>query len=106
VVVDGLTAANDLGLTDAVPARIGVLTDGRLRPITLGNLTLDFQAAVSHARFRNALHCICLTRSSPKAGDSPMGAASISIPRFAKKEEKRHAKGIGGPSFARMKLLS
>ena len=46
VVVDGLTAANDLGLTDAVPARIGVLTDGRLRPITLGNLTLDFQSTV------------------------------------------------------------
>ena len=45
VVVDGLTAANDLGLTDAVPAHIGVLTDGRLRPIILGNLTLDFQAA-------------------------------------------------------------
>jgi hypothetical protein len=45
VVVDGLTAANDLGLTDAVPARIGVLTDGRMRPITLGNLTLDFQAS-------------------------------------------------------------
>ena len=45
VVVDGLTAANDLGLTDAVPARIAVLTDGRLRPITLGNFTLDFQAA-------------------------------------------------------------
>jgi hypothetical protein len=45
VVVDGLTAANDLGLTDAVPARITVLTDGRLRPIALGNLTLDFQYA-------------------------------------------------------------
>src|SRR5271163_3073296 len=45
VVVEGLTAATDLGLTDAVPARIGVLTDGRLRPIALGNLTLDFQAA-------------------------------------------------------------
>src|SRR5580704_4043415 len=45
VVVDGITAANDLGLTDAVPARIGVLTDGRLRPISLGNLTLDFQTA-------------------------------------------------------------
>jgi hypothetical protein len=44
MVVDGLTAANDLGLTDAVPARIGLLTDGRLRPITLGNLTLEFQA--------------------------------------------------------------
>jgi len=44
-VVDGITAANDLGLTAAVPARITVLTDGRLRPITLGNLTIDFQYA-------------------------------------------------------------
>ncbi len=34
VVVDGINAANDFGLTNAVPARIGVLTDGRLRPIT------------------------------------------------------------------------
>jgi hypothetical protein len=65
VVVDGLTAANDLGLTDAVPARIAVLTDGRLRPITLGNLTLDFQAAAPSRlywagrpamRFVQALH--------------------------------------------------
>ena len=65
VVVDGLTAANDLGLTDAVPARIGVLTDARLRPITLGNLTLDFQAAAPSRlywadrpamRFVQALH--------------------------------------------------
>jgi hypothetical protein len=65
VVVDGLTAANDLGLTDAVPAHIGVLTDGRLRPITLGNLTLDFQAAAPSRlywagrpamRFVQALH--------------------------------------------------
>ena len=45
ILVDGITAANDLGLTDAVPARIEVLTDGRLRPIKLGNLTLDFQYA-------------------------------------------------------------
>jgi hypothetical protein len=65
VVVDGLTAANELGLTDAVPARIGVLTDGRMRPITLGNLTLDFQAAAPSRlywagrpamRFVQALH--------------------------------------------------
>ena len=65
VVVDGLTAANDLGLTDAVPARIGVLTDGRMRPITLGNLTLEFQAAAPSRlywagrpamRFVQALH--------------------------------------------------
>jgi hypothetical protein len=45
ILVDGITAANDLGLTDAVPARIEVLTDGRLRPIKLGNLTLSFHYA-------------------------------------------------------------
>jgi hypothetical protein len=43
MVVDGLTAANDLGLTDAVPARALILTDARLKPIKLGNLTIDFQ---------------------------------------------------------------
>lgn len=43
MVVDGLTAANDLGLTDAVPARALVLTDARLSPIKLGNLTISFQ---------------------------------------------------------------
>src|SRR5258708_8184351 len=45
MVVDGITAANDLGLTDAVPARPVVLTDPRLKPIRLGNLTLKFQHA-------------------------------------------------------------
>src|ERR1035437_4827229 len=64
-VVDGPPAANDLGLTDAAPARIGVLTDGRMRPITLGNLTLDFQSAAPSRlywagrpalRFVQALH--------------------------------------------------
>ncbi|RWD59621.1 MAG: hypothetical protein EOS60_34765, partial [Mesorhizobium sp.] len=33
VVIDGMTAANDLGLTTAVPARIEVLVDARLKPI-------------------------------------------------------------------------
>jgi Family of unknown function (DUF6088) len=45
ILVDGITAANDLGLTDAVPARIDVLTDGRMRPIKLGNLTLNLHHA-------------------------------------------------------------
>lgn len=45
VVIDGLTAANDLGLTTAVPARITVLTDARLRPITLGRQVIRFRAA-------------------------------------------------------------
>ena len=32
LLVDGMTAANDLGLTTAVPARIEVLVDARLKP--------------------------------------------------------------------------
>ena len=43
VVVDSLTAANDLGFTTAVPARVTVLTDARLRPIHLGNQTIQFK---------------------------------------------------------------
>jgi hypothetical protein len=43
IIVDGVTAANDLGLSDAVPARIVVHTDARLKPITLGNLQIDFK---------------------------------------------------------------
>lgn len=44
-VVDGMTAANDLGLTTAVPARIEVLVDARLKPIKLGNQEIHFKYA-------------------------------------------------------------
>jgi hypothetical protein len=43
VLVDGMTAANDLGLTNAVPAKIVVHTDARLRPIHLGKMTITFK---------------------------------------------------------------
>ncbi len=43
VLLDGMTAANDLGLTNAVPGQVIVHTDGRLRPIQLGKLTLQFK---------------------------------------------------------------
>ena len=43
MLVDGLTAANDLGLSDAVPAKIAVHTDARLRPIKLGAQTITFK---------------------------------------------------------------
>lgn len=44
-VVDGMTAANDLGLTTAVPARIEVLVDARLKPIRLGSQEIHFKYA-------------------------------------------------------------
>jgi hypothetical protein len=43
VLVDGMTAANDLGLTNAVPSRIVVHTDARLRSIHLGNMIITFK---------------------------------------------------------------
>ena len=43
ILVDGLTAANDLGLTHAVLGKVVVHTDGRLRPIKLGNLSIQFK---------------------------------------------------------------
>ena len=44
-VIDGMTAANDLGLTTAVPARIEVLVDARLKPIKLGSQEIHFKFA-------------------------------------------------------------
>lgn len=43
VLVDGMTAANDLGLTNAVPAKIVVHTDARLKSIALGQLEITFK---------------------------------------------------------------
>ena len=43
LLVDGMTAANDLGFTTAVPAKIVVHADARLRPIQLGQMIITFK---------------------------------------------------------------
>ena len=43
--IDGMAAANTLGLTNAVPAKIEVLVDARLKPVTLGNQKIVFKQA-------------------------------------------------------------
>ena len=43
MLVDGMTAANDLGFTHAVPARVTIHTDARRRAIQLDQLTIDFK---------------------------------------------------------------
>jgi hypothetical protein len=45
LLVDGMTAANDLGLTDAVPARVTIHTDARRREVKLDNLVIEFRLA-------------------------------------------------------------
>jgi len=51
MLVDGMTAANDLGLTDAVPAKIVVHTDTRRRAIKLGNVTITFRPTAASKLF-------------------------------------------------------
>lgn len=43
LLVDGMTAANDLGLTDAVPARVTIHTYARRRSVKLDNLVIEFK---------------------------------------------------------------
>lgn len=51
VLVDGMTAANDLGFTNAVPARVIVHTDARPKAIKLGNLTITFKQTAASKLF-------------------------------------------------------
>jgi hypothetical protein len=77
---DGITAANQLGLTDAVPAKVTVHTDARLRPIHLDKLVIDFKLAAPSRlywagrpamRIVQALHW--LHDLLPTEGDSILG---------------------------------
>lgn len=43
MLIDGLTSANDLGLTNAVPGQVNVLTDSRLKPIQIDSLVIKFK---------------------------------------------------------------
>lgn len=47
ILVDGMTAANDLGFTNAVPARIVVHSEARPKSIKLGNLAIEFKATAA-----------------------------------------------------------
>ena len=43
ILLDGMTCANDLGLTNAVPGQVIIYTDGRQRPIKINNLIIKFK---------------------------------------------------------------
>lgn len=52
LLLDGMTAANDLGPATVVPARIEVLVDARLKPIGIGNQVIHFRTAAPSRMFR------------------------------------------------------
>ncbi|MCE0521647.1 MAG: DUF6088 family protein [Methylacidiphilales bacterium] len=43
MLVDGMTAANDLGLTNAIPGQVVIHTDARLKPLKLDKLNIQFK---------------------------------------------------------------
>jgi hypothetical protein len=45
ILIDGIVAANDLGLTNAVPGKVVIHSDARLRSIRLNNLVIRFKLA-------------------------------------------------------------
>jgi hypothetical protein len=51
MIVDGITAANDVGLSDAFPAHIFVHTDSRLKSLALGNLIIRFKTTAPSKLF-------------------------------------------------------
>lgn len=78
VIVDGMTAANDLRLTDAIPAKVIVRTERLLKPIELGNMKIEFRPTTTTKlfwagrpamRLVQALHWMrdILSRSGEKA---------------------------------------
>lgn len=74
MLVDGMTAANDLNLSDAVPGRVVVHNDARLRSLKLGNLTLTFRPTSPSKLYwagRPAMRLVqALTWLKPKLTDS------------------------------------
>lgn len=61
ILIDGITAANDLGLTNAVPAHVVIRTDGRIKPIQIDNLIIEFKLTAASKLYwagRSAMHIV------------------------------------------------
>ncbi|MCY4311474.1 MAG: DUF6088 family protein [Rhodospirillaceae bacterium] len=63
VLVDGMTAANDLGLTNAVPAKIVVHTDARLKPVSLGQLGITFKPTAASKLYWAGRPAMCIVQA-------------------------------------------
>lgn len=77
LLIDGMTAANDLGLSDAIPARVTIYSDTRRRSVRLDKLVIEFKLAAPSRlywagrpamRVVQALHW--LNDMLPRDGDS------------------------------------
>lgn len=85
ILVDGMTAANDLGFTNAVPARIIVHSEARPKSVKLGNLAIEFKTTAASKlywagrpamRIVQALHWL---RDTMVAGDEGQWRERLAI---------------------------
>jgi len=104
LLVDGMTAANDLGLTNAVPARVTIHTDVRRRAIRLGNLNIEFKltapsrlywAGRPAMRVVQALHWLKDTLDTDRSRILDRLAQVLADPKYGSALRKDLLDGIG-----------
>ena len=108
VLVDGMTAANDLGLTTAVPAKIEVLVDGRLKPIRLDAQEIRFKAAAPSRLYwagRPAMRIVQALYWLQDALDDPDARARITDRLRHVLADPKHGREIGDDLRAGMSAL-
>jgi hypothetical protein len=83
MLVDGMTAANDLGLTTAVPTDIVVPTDGRFRPVVIGKQVIRFRTVAPGRLFwadRPAMRVVqAIQWARATGGEDGLGAIKAKV---------------------------
>lgn len=83
MLVDGMTAANDLGLTTAVPTDIVVPTDGRFRPVVIGKQVIRFRTVAPGRLFwanRPAMRIVqAIQWARATGGDDGLGTIKAKV---------------------------
>jgi len=104
IMPDGIAAASQLGLTNAVPAKSSYVTDGATRTVKIGNRTIHLRHATPHvmawAGRPSAPVAQALRWLGPQAAMDDRVAATLrrNLPDVVKKDLARHAGGL--PTWA------
>ena len=104
IMPDGIAAANQLGLTNAVPAKASYVTDGATRNVKIGNRTVYLRHAgpsvMAWAGKSSAPVVQALRWLGPQASSDTRVAATLKskLPDAVKKDLARNRTGL--PSWA------
>lgn len=95
MIVDGITAANDIGLSDAVLSHIIVHTDARLKTLALGNLIIRFKTTAPSKLFWAGRPAMCVVQALHWLQDTLRSDA----PRVRKRLQSIFADPVHGPAI-------